>query len=315
MSGRRSRRGTYGWIESFSGRADACWVFLSSSYGKAYIIGLESQENPSTAPWDDSLPRSSYFAFFRTNYQASATAFLRAPSLIYVALLVRVAIPSLVRMLSELVHQHQGSFQHGSSVRLRLACVPNSMLMQLKSLILQQEVYYFGEVTQSGTSSEETSIRNQEYRLIIFEVNLQGSSESTLKENGIHMDLAKIESIKDWASPKTATKIHDQSSHASGHVFRPGPVRGCDRLFVGTKYIVFTDHKSLQHILDQKELNMRQRRWLELLSDYDCEIRYHSGKANVVANALSKKERIKPLPIRALVMTIGLDLPKQILEA
>ncbi|GKF14498.1 putative reverse transcriptase domain-containing protein [Tanacetum coccineum] len=55
----------------------------------------------------------------------------------------------------------------------------------------------------------------------------------------------------------------------------------------GTKCTVFTDHKSLQHILDQKELNMRQRRWLELLADYDCEIRYHPGKANVVADALS----------------------------
>ncbi|GJV63572.1 retrovirus-related pol polyprotein from transposon 17.6 [Tanacetum coccineum] len=54
-----------------------------------------------------------------------------------------------------------------------------------------------------------------------------------------------------------------------------------------TKCVVFTDHKSLQHILDQKELNMRQRRWLELLSDYDCEIRYHLEKANVVADALS----------------------------
>ncbi|GJY66539.1 putative reverse transcriptase domain-containing protein [Tanacetum coccineum] len=82
-----------------------------------------------------------------------------------------------------------------------------------------------------------------------------------------------------------------------------------------TKCTVFTDHKSLQHILDQKELNMRQRRWLELLSDYDCEIRYHPGKANVVADALSRKERIKPLRVRALVMTIGLDLPKRILEA
>ncbi|GKC62937.1 putative reverse transcriptase domain-containing protein, partial [Tanacetum coccineum] len=54
----------------------------------------------------------------------------------------------------------------------------------------------------------------------------------------------------------------------------------------GTKCTVFTDHKSLQHILDQKELNMRQRRWLELLSDYNCDIRYHPGKANVVADAL-----------------------------
>ncbi|GJR42131.1 putative reverse transcriptase domain-containing protein [Tanacetum coccineum] len=69
----------------------------------------------------------------------------------------------------------------------------------------------------------------------------------------------------------------------------------------GTKCVVFTDHKSLQHILDQKELNMRQRRWLELLSDYDCEIRYHPGKANVVADALSRKERSKPLRVRALV--------------
>ncbi|GJY37944.1 putative reverse transcriptase domain-containing protein [Tanacetum coccineum] len=58
---------------------------------------------------------------------------------------------------------------------------------------------------------------------------------------------------------------------------------------------VFTDHKSLQHILDQKDLNMRQRRWIELLSDYDCEIRYHPGKENVVADALTRKERIEPL--------------------
>ncbi|GKE92099.1 putative reverse transcriptase domain-containing protein, partial [Tanacetum coccineum] len=72
----------------------------------------------------------------------------------------------------------------------------------------------------------------------------------------------------------------------------------------GTKCTMFTDHKSLQHILDQKELNMRQRRWLELLADYDCEIRYHPGKANVVADALSRKERIKPLRVRSLVMTI-----------
>ncbi|GKE92481.1 putative reverse transcriptase domain-containing protein [Tanacetum coccineum] len=60
---------------------------------------------------------------------------------------------------------------------------------------------------------------------------------------------------------------------------------------------------------------MRQHRWLKLLSDYDCEIRYHPEKANVVEDALSRKERPKPLRVRALVMTIGLNLPVRILNA
>ncbi|GJZ63289.1 putative reverse transcriptase domain-containing protein [Tanacetum coccineum] len=85
----------------------------------------------------------------------------------------------------------------------------------------------------------------------------------------------------------------------------------------GTKCMVFTDHKNLQHILDQKELNMRQRHWLELLSDYDSEIRYHPGKANVVVDALSRKERIKPLKnlknedVRGMIKK---DIPKEKLE-
>ncbi|GJU24909.1 putative reverse transcriptase domain-containing protein [Tanacetum coccineum] len=199
----------------------------------------------------------------------------------------------------------------------------------------------------------------------------------------IHADPAKIESIKDWASPKTPMEIRqyfglagyyrrfiegfskianapilalpegsedfvvycDASHKGLGdvlmqrekviayasrqlkvheknyttHDLELGSVVFALKIWrhylYGTRCTVFTDHKSLQHILDQKELNMRQRRWLELLSDYDCDIRYHPGKANVVADALSHKERIEPLRVRALVMTIGLDLPKRILEA
>nr|GEY12623.1 putative reverse transcriptase domain-containing protein [Tanacetum cinerariifolium] len=82
----------------------------------------------------------------------------------------------------------------------------------------------------------------------------------------------------------------------------------------GTKCTVYIDHKSLQYILDQKEINMRQTRWIELLSDYDCEIRYHPGKGNVVADALRQKDR-EPLRFRSLVMTVHTNLPKKILES
>ncbi|GJY08602.1 putative reverse transcriptase domain-containing protein [Tanacetum coccineum] len=198
-----------------------------------------------------------------------------------------------------------------------------------------------------------------------------------IDSKGIHVDPAKIESIKDWASPKNATEIRqflglagyyrrfiegapildlpkgsknfivycDASHKGLDVVLMPNekviayasrPLKIHEKNYTtydlelgavvfalkiwrhylyGTRCTVFTDHKSLQHILDQKELNMRQQRWLELLSDYDCDIRYRPGKANVVANALSRKERSKPLRVRALVMTIGLNLPKQILEA
>nr|GEZ51583.1 putative reverse transcriptase domain-containing protein [Tanacetum cinerariifolium] len=83
----------------------------------------------------------------------------------------------------------------------------------------------------------------------------------------------------------------------------------------GTKSVIYTDHKSLQYIFDQKELNMRQRRWVELLSDDECEIKYHPGKANVVADALSRKERLKPRRVRAMSMTIQSGRKAKILEA
>ncbi|GKB63451.1 putative reverse transcriptase domain-containing protein [Tanacetum coccineum] len=80
-----------------------------------------------------------------------------------------------------------------------------------------------------------------------------------------------------------------------------------------TKSVIYTDHKSLQHIFSQKELNMRQRLWIELFSDYDYKIRYHPGKANVVADALSRKEKVKPKRVRAMNMILQSGIKDKIL--
>ncbi|GJZ89245.1 putative reverse transcriptase domain-containing protein [Tanacetum coccineum] len=114
-------------------------------------------------------------------------------------------------------------------------------------------------------------------------------------------------------------KLKVQEENYATHDLELGVVVFALRLWrhylYGTKCVVFTDHKSLQYILNQKELNLTQQRWIKLLSDYDCEIRYHPGKTNVVADALSQKERNKPLHVRALMMTVYNDLPKQIRKA
>ncbi|GJZ41344.1 putative reverse transcriptase domain-containing protein, partial [Tanacetum coccineum] len=203
-----------------------------------------------------------------------------------------------------------------------------------------------------------------------------------IDSRGIHVDPAKIESIKDWATPKTPTEIRQFLGLAGYYrrfiegfskiaksmtkltqkgikfdwgekeenAFQLIKQKLCSAPILALPegsedFVVYCDasHKGLGAVLMQREkviayasrqlkvheknytthdlelgsveLNMRQRRWLELLSDYDCDIRYHPGKANVVADALSRKEQIKPLRVRALVMTIGLDLNKQILEA
>ncbi|GJX73173.1 putative reverse transcriptase domain-containing protein [Tanacetum coccineum] len=139
-----------------------------------------------------------------------------------------------------------------------------------------------------------------------------------IDSEGIHIDPAKIESIKDQASPKTPTEIRQLLGLAGYYRKFIEGFSGISKSMTklthapilalpeGNKdFVVYCDasHKGLGAVLMQRE---------KLLSDYDYEIRYHPGKANVVADALSRKERIKPLRVRALVMTIGLDLPKQI---
>ena len=66
----------------------------------------------------------------------------------------------------------------------------------------------------------------------------------------------------------------------------------------GVTFEVFTDHKSLKYLFSQKELNLRQRRCVEFLEDYDCSLNYHPEKANAVADALSRKVQVASLMVR-----------------
>ncbi|GJY85984.1 putative reverse transcriptase domain-containing protein [Tanacetum coccineum] len=162
------------------------------------------------------------------------------------------------------------------------------------------------------------------------------------KFQGIHVDPTKIEAVKNWPSPITPIEVR-QFLGLTGYYqrFIKGLLKIAKSLTEliqkNKKYIWGENQESAFQllkqklceaqilalpegnndfdILDQKELNIRQRRWLELLADYDYEIRYHPGKENVVADALNQKERIKPLQVRALVMTLHPKLPSRILEA
>jgi hypothetical protein len=83
---------------------------------------------------------------------------------------------------------------------------------------------------------------------------------------------------------------------------------------MGAHCNIFTDHKSLKYIFTQADLNMRQRRWLELIKDYDLDVHYHPGKANVVADALSRKSQCNCITIDSKVATLCDELRKLIME-
>ncbi|GJS33249.1 putative reverse transcriptase domain-containing protein [Tanacetum coccineum] len=237
-----------------------------------------------------------------------------------------------------------------------------------------------------------TPVARAPYRLAPSEMQELSNQLQELADRGLHVDPAKIEAVKNWASPTTPIEIRqflglvgyyrrfiegflkiakslteltqknkkyiwgeDQES-----AFQLLKQKLCEAPILALPegnddFVVYCDasHQGLGAVLMQREkviayasrqlkpheenytthdlelgavvfalkiwrhylYGTKQRRWLELLADYDCEIRYHPGKANVVADALSRKKQIKPLRVRSLVMTIHPNLPSQILKA
>ncbi|GJY56786.1 putative reverse transcriptase domain-containing protein, partial [Tanacetum coccineum] len=165
--------------------------------------------------------------------------------------------------------------------------------------------------------------------------------------DGIHVDPSKIEAVKNWKASRTPSEVRsflgkgkDKLCNAPILALLDGPndfvlkihkknytthdlelgvvvftLKIWRYYLYGTKSVIYTDHKNLQHIFSQKELNMRQRRWIELFSDYDCEICYHPGKANIVVDALSRKVRVKPKRVQAMNMTLQSNIKGKILVA
>nr|GEY37775.1 reverse transcriptase domain-containing protein [Tanacetum cinerariifolium] len=177
-----------------------------------------------------------------------------------------------------------------------------------------------------------------------------------IDSNGVHVDPAKVEAIRNLSAPTTPMEVRQFLSLAGYYrrfiegfsliskplskltqknkkyewgmkeeeAFQSLKQKLCSAPILtlpeGTEnFVVYCDAslKGFGAVLmqrEKKELNMRQRRWIELLSDYDFEIRYHPGKGNVVADALSRKDR-EPLRVGSLVMTVHTNLPKKLLEA
>ncbi|GKA36274.1 putative reverse transcriptase domain-containing protein [Tanacetum coccineum] len=162
-----------------------------------------------------------------------------------------------------------------------------------------------------------------------------------IDSKGVHIDPAKIEAIKNWATPTTPTKKNkkyewSEDEEEAFELLKQklccAPILAllegsedfvayCDASLKGFGVVLMQREKVIAYASRQLrtheenyttyDLELGPARWIKLLSDYDCEIRYHPGKANVVADALSRKEK-EPIRVRALVMSIHSNLPDQI---
>ncbi|GJS91772.1 reverse transcriptase domain-containing protein, partial [Tanacetum coccineum] len=171
-----------------------------------------------------------------------------------------------------------------------------------------------------------------------------------INRNGIHVDPSKIEAVKNWKAPRTLTEVRSFLGLAGYYreeqelAFQTlkdklcnAPVLSlpdgledfvvyCDASGIGLGCVLMQRGKVIAYASRQLKIHEKNYtthdlelglspRWIELFSDYECEIRYHPGKANVVADALSRKERVKPKRVRAINMTLQSSIKDRILTA
>ncbi|GJT43485.1 putative reverse transcriptase domain-containing protein [Tanacetum coccineum] len=147
-----------------------------------------------------------------------------------------------------------------------------------------------------------------------------------VNQNDIHVDLSKVEAMKNWKAPTTPSEKNQkyELGEKEEEAFQTLKNNLCDAPILslpdGVEDFVFycdASNQGLGCVLMQrsKELNLRQRRWIEMFSDFECDIRYHPGKANVVVDALSRKERVKPKRVPTMAMTIQSGVKEMILAA
>ncbi|GJU75719.1 putative reverse transcriptase domain-containing protein [Tanacetum coccineum] len=199
----------------------------------------------------------------------------------------------IVQFLGHLIDS-QGLHVDPAKIEARFNKDFSKIAKSLTELTKKNKKYIWGE-------DQETAFQLLKQKLCeaLILALLEGNEDFVVYCDASHQGLGAVLMQREKVIAYESRQLKPNEENYTTHDLKLGAVVFALKIWrhylYGTTCTVFTDYKSLHHILDQKELNMRQHCWLELLADYDCEIRYYPGKANVVADALSRKERIKPL--------------------
>ncbi|GJR28887.1 putative reverse transcriptase domain-containing protein [Tanacetum coccineum] len=258
-------------------------------------------------------------------FQVMSFGLTNAPA-VFMDLMNRVCKPYLdkfmIIFIDDILIYSKNKEEHEEHLKIILELLNNEQLLRLSKIGLHQQHQKKSEKNKKyewGTEEDE-AFQTLKQKLCSAPILAlpEGTENFVVYCDASHKGYGAVLMQREKVIAYASRQLKKHEENYTTHDLELGAVVFALRLgrhyLYGTKCTVYTDHKSLQYILDQKELNMRQRQWIELLSDYDCEIRYHPGKANIVADALSQKDR-EPIRVRSLVMTVHTNLPERILNA